>query len=539
MGVDALIIQDLGLLESNLPPIPLFASTQASLFDPAYCQFLESCGFTRLILERALSIPEIKAIRAQTTLELEAFIHGAICVCISGQCFLSLDGGGRSANRGACAQPCRKGYDLFDENHKLLGKGHYLSIKDLDLSSQLAQLLEAGITSFKIEGRMKNVSYVKNITAFYRQKIDTFIEKGSYAKTSSGTCSFDFTPDPDRTFHRPYTSYRISTNPIDEGRKMNDEILVKSSALRPSSLIEPRTPKTIGQELGKVTRFTQDWFELDAAFSIHPGDGLCFFSPDNELLGTQINKVDGQRLYPQTTHYLKVGQTVYRNFDREFEKTLEMSKTSRKIQVKLTLSNFQESWKLALCDEDNLEVSLILPPDEEARNADQAKENILKQFRKSADYPFLCEEIIVQAATLPFLPIAQLNSIRRELFEKLAQTRLAAHSRAVRMDHDATVKLPTLQLTLETSIHNEKAKQFYHKHGIRDTHDSLEKAGTTPETRLMLTRHCLRREFSACPKDNPSITKAERWTLSDPMTGRAYVLCFNCAQCYMEIYSQL
>ncbi|HQI88238.1 MAG TPA: peptidase U32 family protein, partial [Tenuifilum sp.] len=313
-GADAIIIQDFAILAMDIPPIAIHASTQMHNTDPNHINFLEKNGVSRIVLPRELNLGEISNIRSKTKAELEFFIHGALCVSYSGQCYMSYSLSGRSANRGACAQPCRLAYDLVDEmGNVLVENKHLLSLKDINLSSHLADLIRAGITSFKIEGRLKDITYVKNITAHYSNLLNNFIGLNQqYKRASSGKCTYTFTPDPERTFNRGFTTHFINS------RKPNQASL--------------NTPKSVGKRIGMVDRIYRNYFCINSAETIHNGDGLCFFNSQNQLVGFRVNKVDGDKVFPnQMPTDLTIETTIYRNEDFELEQTLNRKSAERKV----------------------------------------------------------------------------------------------------------------------------------------------------------------------------------------------------------------
>ncbi len=305
IGVDALIIQDVGLLESDLPPISLHSSTQMNNRTVDKVRFLEKVGFQQVVLARELSLSQIKEIRAATSVPLEFFIHGALCVSYSGQCYISEVMAGRSANRGECAQFCRHKFTLKDGQGKILAKDRYLlSLKDLNLSAHLGALIDAGISSFKIEGRLKDENYVKNVTAYYRQALDKIIdEDGGLQRSSSGRCSFGFIPDPSKSFNRGQTDYFLT-----------------DQRNRPGAI---ESPKSTGQRLGKVEHAEKRFFVLETGEEINNGDGLCFFDPEKGLVGIKVNRVENGKIYPKDPVVLPIGLTVYRNSDTAFNKMLD------------------------------------------------------------------------------------------------------------------------------------------------------------------------------------------------------------------------
>jgi putative protease len=304
IGIDGLIVQDMGLLEMELPPIPIIASTQTNNASIEKVKFLEEVGFSRVILARELTVDQIAAIRAGTSVELECFVHGALCVGASGQCYMSYALGGRSGNRGECAQPCRRRYTLKDSTGKVVSTDRYLlSLKDLNLSANLAELLDAGATSFKIEGRLKDAGYVANIVGFYRQKLDAILAERGLRKSSSGSVSLNFSPEPNKTFNRGFTGYGVTGR----GPKMGS--------------ID--TPKSMGEPVGTIAEIGKDWFTLAGDMELHNGDGVCFFDAYGELCGTVINRVENGRAVPQKMDGLKAGVELYRNYDHVFAKQLK------------------------------------------------------------------------------------------------------------------------------------------------------------------------------------------------------------------------
>jgi len=435
MGADALIIQDVGLLELDLPPIPLIASTQMHNNTPQKVRFLEEVGFKRVILARELSLSEIADIRNHTSkIELEAFVHGALCVSYSGQCYLSQAVAGRSGNRGVCAQPCRSHYTLIDgDGYKILKNKYLLSLKDLNLLNRVPELVTAGVTSFKIEGRYKGIDYVKNVTAAYRRVIDEFINShAGFRRSSSGYSEFTFTPDPDRTFNRGYSQYFIS------GRR--------------EKIASPDTQKSIGQYLGKITEVGKDYFQI-AGHDLQNGDGLCFFNGQNELAGFRINRVDNRKIYPNSMKGLEPGIPVYRNYDMELNRLLKKTSASRMIRVKMDFIQQEKSVQLTVQDEDGNEAHVIkdilLEP---SRNASLAKEQIEKQLHKTGNTPFRLVSLTIRPDEPGFLSASILNSIRREALEKLALIRREAYSRPSMIFRSNEIPYPEQKLDYRANV---------------------------------------------------------------------------------------
>src|ERR1035437_6409202 len=337
-GADALIIQDMGILKLNLPPITLHASTQTDNRTVEKVKFLQDVGFSRVVLARELSLKQITDISSQTEVELEAFVHGALCVSYSGQCYMSQANCGRSANRGQCAQYCRLPYHLLDADDTMLMKNkHFLSLKDLDLSDSLGELMEAGVTSFKIEGRLKDVDYVKNITAYYRKKLDAVLEGNTrFQKASAGRTTFFFEPNPEKSFRRGATDYFLHE--------------------RKDDIVQLDTPKSMGEAIGKVKEIWEYYFTMSSAEKLNNGDGLCFINQHGDLTGFRVNKVDGRRVYPADMPRLAEGIWLYRNQDHEFEKILQHKTSERKVGLEIVFREIANGFYIQLTDEDGTSI---------------------------------------------------------------------------------------------------------------------------------------------------------------------------------------
>ncbi|MBI5416402.1 U32 family peptidase [Candidatus Poribacteria bacterium] len=389
IGVDALIIQDVGLLELDLPDIPFFASTQMNNDTSLKVRFLEQIGFKRAILARELTLSEIKDIHTKTTIELECFIHGALCVSYSGQCYLSYAIGGRSGNRGNCAQPCRRQYSLCDSNKKTIIKNRYLlSLRDLNRSNYLKELINAGITSFKIEGRLKDMAYVTNIVSYYRIKLDEILDDKNFIKSSSGKTEFNFVPNPYKTFNRGYTDYGL--------------VEVKNK------LANLNTPKSIGEQIGTVIGVNKDSFAISQSNDLHNGDGLCFFDSDKNLRGTIINQIQNNIIYPDKIHYIKKNTVIYRNYDRVFIKQIEQSSTKRHIIINLTLSESADGFRLEAQDEDgNIADFSISIKKKIAEKKESVYESIRKQLLKLGDTIFICSKLDIHLNVKKIEPAAE------------------------------------------------------------------------------------------------------------------------------------
>jgi len=517
LGVDGVIIQDVGLLECDLPPLPLIASTQMHNDSPEKVRFLEQVGFQRVILARELSLAQIRSIRQQTSIELEFFIHGALCVCYSGQCYLSYALGGRSGNRGECAQPCRKRYRLVDRDGKLLEKGRYLlSIKDLNLSEHLSSLIDAGITSFKIEGRLKDVAYVKNVVSFYRQALDRVLTNNGLTKSASGSSELDFTPDVNKTFNRGYTSYFIAD--------------------RTERIGATDTPKMVGEFVGKVIAIDKQSFTLDHDAELHNGDGSCFFDDEQQLQGTIVNAVQGAVVYPDKMNSIRVNSLIYRNHDHQFISRLQRSQVKRTIGVWLTLAENAEGIILTARDEDGNEAKSTFPLKMNiAENQPMARHTVQKQLCKMGDTEFVCNELTIHLKQLYFIPLAELNAMRRTILQRLQENRLQKRPLITRSLVKNNVLYPDNSLTYHGNVLNQQAEAFYRRHGVQSIEPAAESGIDMRGKRVMRTKYCLLQQLGFCMDNTRTHTSKEPLFLIDEQ-GRKLELRFDCAACEMEIF---
>jgi collagenase-like PrtC family protease len=512
-GADALIIQDMGLLELDLPPIPLFASTQTHNYNLDRIQFLERVGIQRVILARELSLKQVSEIRKATTLDLEFFVHGALCVSFSGQCYFSQAAMGRSANRGECAQMCRLPYTLTDRRGNVLASNqHVLSLKDLNLSDYLSDLVDAGVTSFKIEGRLKEASYVKNITAFYRAKLDAVIEeRNEFCHSSSGKTTFFFSPDPERTFNRGTTDYFI------RGRR--------------HELVSLRTPKSVGKLLGAVQIVGNGFFTLRTTEEIHNGDGICFFGEDDELMGININRVDEAQIFPNSLKGIEPGVVVYRNYDHEFVQLLKADSARRTIDIDFMLDESVDGFELSAVDEDGNEAThRIVHAKQPARKPDAAIETIKTQLSKLGDTIFNAKSVTIGFKQAFFLPVGVLNQLRRDCIAAVVAERTRNTPRQLKTVVPNTIPFPESRLDYSANVVNAKAVAFYRRHGVQEIEKGFELQNDSAGKILMTTRHCLKFQFDLCKGDKGS---AEELFLSDGKTS--YKLDFDCEQCVMKI----
>lgn len=514
IGVDAIIIQDFGILELPLPPIPLFASTQMDNSSPEKVLFLEKCGFSRVILARELSLPEIQLIREKTTIELEFFVHGALCVSHSGQCYFSQYLGRRSGNRGNCAQPCRNIYTLTDETGRVLSRNkHLLSIKDLSLEAHIPELLNCGITSFKIEGRLKDENYVKNVTAYYRKILDNCLDGKTYKKSSSGVVSIGFQPDIRKTFNRNYTSYRIG----------NDR----------DSLPSFDTPKSQGEYLGRVKNIQNGGFILENPVQVTPGDGICFLSDKNVLTGTSIHKIEKDTLFPDEIKEISAGIEIYRNTNHAFNKELKTAKNFRKIAVEVVLGEIENGFYLKMEDEDGntsrieFETEKIL-----AENTEKSRDTIIKQLSRLGDSIFNAKKVIIETQQNYFFPVSLLNRLRRETTEALINKRVSRYLRSERQPEEKNYPYPERKLDYKGNVLNQKAVKFFKRHGVENIDFAMEHPDTQIKNPLLMTtRLCLRRAFKLCGQNKPQ----PPLFLTDNR-GNRFKIQFDCHHCQMNIF---
>jgi len=514
-GADALIIQDFGLLECDLPPIPLFASTQTHNATPGKIAFLEKVGFQRVILARELSLEQIRGIRAQTSLELETFIHGALCVSYSGQCSLSYACGGRSGNRGQCAQPCRLPYSLVDERGRILLKDrHLLSIRDLNLTDHLHDLVSSGVTSFKIEGRLKNKTYVMNVVGHYRRELDALLPKLDASKSSSGEVELDFAPDPHKTFNRGYTTYFLSG-----GR---------------NRIGSPDTPKMVGEPVGTVASVARNSFVLDGSTEIHSGDGLSFYDPAHELTGTTVARAEGNIIWPARMAGIRPGLQLYRNHDHRFLAKLRKSEPRRKIRVRMTFRAIPGGYELALTDEDGIGITrdwtraFVLAQKQEA-----ARASIEKQLTKLEATEFACTGLEVTVEPVPFLAVSLLNEWRRNAVDALREERRLRRPslKADRTPND--IQYPERELNYLSNVLNLKAAAFFRRHGSTVLEPAVESGLDMRGRRVMTMKYCIKYQLQACPRDGGATLPGTLWLVDS--AGRRFRLEFDCDDCRMDV----
>lgn len=514
---DGIIIQDTGLLELDLPPIPLIASTQMHNTCKEKIKFLEQVGIKRAILARELSLEEIKEIHDHTNIELEAFIHGSLCVSYSGQCYMSYAIGGRSGNKGQCAQPCRKKFTLQDSTGKIIANDRYLlSLKDMNRENYIEEMIKAGISSFKIEGRLKGSDYIKNVVSYYRIKIDEALNTLNLKKSSSGKSYINFTPDLNKTFNRDYTTYFLKE--------------------RSKDIASPNTPKAMGEYIGVITEITGKSFQLKTSKSLNNGDGICFFNKNNDLVGTIINKVNKNFVVPETIKHLQKGTRIFRNNDVEFQKTLKNAKIERFIDVEFTLSNEGKIITLTAIDENgNTASDKMTTTGEIANNKDLLISNIEKQLSKLNSTEFKASKININLSEYYFILLKDLNELRRNSITQLINERLNNYKQETGAIIKNNVPFPVQELDYSANIYNKQAQEFYKRHNIEKIELAAETIGDMTGKKVMTTKHCLKYQYDLCFKHKKTQDIKEPLYLVDE-ENKFYELKFNCDQCVMEIY---
>ena len=527
-GVDALIVQDMGLMEMDLPPIQLHASTQTDIRTVEKAKFLDQVGFSQIVLARELDLKTIQQIADGTTCNLEFFVHGALCVAFSGQCFISHAHTGRSANRGECSQECRLPYRLEDSQGRVIGNDkHYLSMKDNDQSANLRALIGAGISSFKIEGRYKDLPYVKNATAHYRQLLDgILLDMPEYAKTSSGITNFSFAPQPEKTFNRSATDYFVNGRQADIGAF--------------------DTPKFSGEEVGKVAKVAKDSFEVDSHIELHNGDGLCFFDVHKELVGMRINTVEGKRLTPnEMPEDMRRGMTLYRNRDHAFMRLLEKDSAVRKIPVNMHFYETPDGFALSVTDSDGLSATALCQLEKQAaQQAEKAEASLRENLAKLGNTDFVVNAIALNLSQAWFVPASSINALRRDAIEQLTEVRIASYQRPEkRMPANPPAIYPEDTLSYLANVYNKKARAFYEKHGVKMIAAAYEANQELDEVPLMITKHCLRFSHGMCPKEAKGVIGVQGTVTAEPMTlingNDRFTLKFDCKPCEMHVMGKI
>ena len=515
-GVDAILIQDMGLLNFQLSTfnyqLPFHASTQTDNRTVEKVKWLRSLGFRRIVLARELSVDEISAIHQQVPdVELEVFVHGALCVSYSGQCYASQCLFGRSANRGACAQICRMKYDLLDaDGNEIEHQRYLLSLKDLNQYAHLEELIQAGACSFKIEGRLKDITYVKNVVAAYSQQLDAIIAKHpqEYCRASQGHCTYSFTPNLKKTFNRGFTTYFL------HGRQPD--------------IFSPDTPKAMGEFVGTVKELRRDSFNVAGTAAFANGDGLCFINRDGELEGFRVNRAEGNRLFPQQMpKNLRPGLALYRNNDMEFERQLARQSSVRKIPMTFSLKETANGFSLTALD-----VTIEITCEHQAAEK-SPRENIIRQLSKLGGTPYECSGVELAEDFNWFIPSSVLADMRRQWVERVtSNTSSTSHTSHTRDTIPPSSSVPHYDYPYLYNISNQQAQQFY---GAKSLTAYELKPANGP---LMQCRHCLRYALGYCVKNGG---RKPQW--KEPLSlrlgdGRTFRLEFDCKHCQMNVWEK-
>lgn len=517
VGTDALIIQDMGITRLNLPPIPLHASTQTDNRTPEKVRFLEAAGFTQVVLARELSLNKIRRISEATTVPLEVFVHGALCVSYSGQCYLSAALSGRSANRGECAQYCRLPYTMVDATGtEIVTHKHLLSLKDMNRSDQLEALLDAGVSSLKIEGRLKDVGYVKNITAYYRKKLDAVLSRRpEYRRASAGRSTYTFEPVAEKSFNRGFTPFLL------EGRT--------------ADITAFNTPKSLGEPVGTVKEIKGNSFTVAGLKQLSNGDGLVFFNRKGELEGFRVNRVEANRVFPLDMPQLTPKTPLYRNFDQAFDKLLAKPSAERKLSVEIEFLDNPFGFTLCMEDETGARIMLTEPFAKELARRER-QDNIRTQLSKLGNTPFEASKVVVGLSENWFVPSSLLADMRRRGVEKLLEARRARYPRETvkRVQPSVSIPFPERQLTYLGNVANGKARSFYQDHGVEQIDPAFE-LSPRKDVPLMFTKHCLRYSMGWCPtyQKDKSPYKEPYYLLYKDTRLR---LQFDCKHCQMLVF---
>lgn len=528
VGVDALIIQDVALLELDLPPIPLHASTQMDNRTPEKVVWLNRLGFQQVVLARELSVAEIREIHQACPVPLEVFVHGALCVSFSGQCYVSQHCFGRSANRGECAQFCRLKFDMVDSDGHLVEQGkHLLSLKDMNRADDLEELLDAGVSSFKIEGRLKDASYVKNITAYYRKRLDEVLKRRpEYRRASAGTVRTLFEPCAEKSFNRGFTHYYL------HGRTRD--------------VLSPDTPKSLGERVGTVKEVRKGCIVVSGVARFTNGDGLCFFDEQGRLQGFRVNRVEANKLFPTEMPRVKPRMVLYRNFDQEFERTMARPSAERKLAVRWRMEEVPGGYSLTLTDEDGVRVAMAFAcPHDEARKPQQ--EQIRAGLAKTGNTPFAVADTEIVFSAERFIPSSLLAEWRRVLTERLLAARRmnypytyrALPTPFTRLREKKPLGLPEgmpLQLTYLANVMNTRAEAFYRRLGAQTVAPALEREEPR-EAVLMFCKHCLRYAMGWCPRHGRQRSPYREPYYLVSSDGRRFRLAFDCKECQMKVYA--
>lgn len=520
IGIDALIVQDMALLTMNLPPIALHASTQTDNRTPEKVQFLHASGFSQVVLARELSLEDIAAIHRACPVPLEAFVHGALCVSYSGQCYASQACFGRSANRGECAQFCRLPFTMVDADGRVIERDrHLLSLKDMNRSAHLEAMMDAGICSFKIEGRLKDVTYVKNVTAYYRQAIDKILARRSeYKRASQGVSTYTFTPQLDKSFNRGFTDYYIT------GKR--------------SDVTSFATPKSVGEPIGHIKEVARGYIMVSSSKSLHNGDGLCYIDESGLLQGFRVNKVEGTRLYlKEMPRTLRPRTPLFRNYDQEFERLLSRPSAERRIPVSMHLYEVPFGFALTLSDACKHQATVTLTCEKEPARTEQ-RAGIEAQLSKLGGTILVAASITIDFTNNWFIPSSVVADMRRRAVEAYERISKATWSNSQFASHKPkstpSTPSPVGPLTYLANVANRRAQEFYQARGAEKVAPAFELSAPQGST-LMFCRHCLRYAMGWCPRQGGAKSPfREPYTLVSA-DGRRFALNFDCKQCIMTV----
>lgn len=531
-GVDALIVQDMGILQLDIPPIELHASTQCDIRSVEKAKFLSDVGFSQIVLARELNLSQIKAIHDATDATIEFFIHGALCVAYSGQCNISHAQTGRSANRGDCSQACRLPYTLKDDQGRVVAfEKHLLSMKDNDQTANLGALIDAGVRSFKIEGRYKDMSYVKNITAHYRQMLDSLIEaRGGFMRSSAGRTEHFFVPSTDKTFHRGSTDYFVNE------RQMNIGAF--------------DSPKFVGLPVGEVLKVNKDTLDVEVTEPLANGDGLNVLIK-REVVGFRANTVEkiGENRYrvkpnemPADLYKVRPNQVLNRNLDHNWQQALLKTSSERRVAVDIALSGWQEQLILTLTSEDGVCVTHTLDGEfAAANNAEKALQQLQDGVSKLGQTLYYARDVDVMLPEALFVPNSMLNQLRRETVEMLDKARLEGYQRGQRKAvANPPPVYPDSHLSFLANVYNHKAREFYQRYGVQLIDAAYEAHQEKGEVPVMITKHCLRFAFNLCPKQAKGSIKSWKATPMQLINGdEVLTLKFDCRPCEMHVIGKM
>lgn len=518
-GVDALIVQDMGILRMDIPPIELHASTQCDTRTVEKAKFLEAVGFSQIVLARELSLNEISDIHKEVSVPLESFIHGALCVSYSGRCHASYAFRGRSANRGECAQLCRLPYNLTDAAGNVIVEGkHLLSLRDFNQSDRLADLLKAGASSLKIEGRLKEAPYVKNVTAYYSRLLNQLCEAHPdlYCRASAGSVQLGFEPDLSKSFNRGFTHY------FADGRG------------KAGKMVSLHTPKSLGEVLGKVVAVKGRDIVIDSRKPVANGDGLAYFNNRQELVGFRANKAEGRNITPLSKLNITPGTLVYRNLDKAFTDRLEKESAERRLKVDICMWQTAAGVALTVTDERGISATTQTVIEHQPAKSPQT-ETRRKVFSKLGNTVYELKSLDCGDTEHLFIPSSLLADMRRNAIDALERVSRINYRPGRRRTEDTTAVFPYEQLTFADNVANRYAADFYRSHGVKDMQPAAEAAGKVDEREtVMTTRYCLRRELDCCLKTKNAHRLPSRLILA---SGDIHMeVEFDCKNCQMKLH---